>query len=427
MIPLIKNCNSDYSIVISEKPSKSQRWAANQLQKYLKEISSVEIPIKERSTISDRKTIILGNDEALLSSYLSQEELESLGIEGFHIKTIKDTLIIAGSEIRGTIYGVFSFLEAYLNCRFYSPNFEKIPKMSSITLPEIDDKQLPDFDYRLVTYMNLMEPHSSAKLKCNMNFFSEEKYGGSFKFSMQHMTHTFYQLIPPAKYYQDHPEYFALVNGKRQSFDAQLCLTNPNVIDISIQRVKKWIENDPYSRSFGIVQNDVDRYCRCDKCKALDEKEDSHAGSLLYFVNNIAQAIKEDYPDKFIHTIAYTYTEKPPKIIKPEENVIVVVCNMYPICLNHSIQTCPKNARFKRHLNGWLQLTENVLVWHYITDFKHYVLPFPNFSALAEDLAYYKNIGVKGFLGQAGFTDEQEFQNLRNYYLLKLCWNVQTT
>jgi len=423
---LVKNNKTEYSIFISKNASSSQEWAAKQLYKYLLKSSNCEFPIERGDKLSSSKVILLGDNQQLLNDLLSDFDLAELGEEGFYIRTLGDTIIIAGSEVRGTVYGVFEFLEKYVGCRFYAPNIEIIPEKQTIEIPEIDEMQLPDFEFRMVTYMKLMEPKSSAKLRNNMNPFSEEKYGGSYKFSMQHMTHTFYQLVSPKKYFKEHPEYFALVNGERQSYDAQLCLTNPEVIKIATEQVLKWIEIDPYSMSFGVVQNDVKRNCECSECKKLDQEQGSPSGSLLNFVNKIAKEVKKYYPDKFIHTIAYTYTEKPPKTLIPEDNVIVVLCHMHPSCDNHPLETCEIDREYVNHLKGWLEKTENIMVWHYVVDFKHYLLPFPNFYALSKDLPFYKKLGVKGFLGQAEFSSEQEFQELRNYTCLKLAWNVNT-
>ena len=61
-------------------------------------------------------------------------------------------------KVRGTVYGVFTFLEDYLGCRFYAPEIEIVPERDRIEIPDIDDIQTPDFEYRMVTYMHLMVP-----------------------------------------------------------------------------------------------------------------------------------------------------------------------------------------------------------------------------------------------------------------------------
>jgi len=224
-----------------------------------------------------------------------------------------------------------------------------------------------------------------------------------------------------------------LTDGERQRAFSQLCLTNPDTIRIATETVLRWIQEEPDAYSFGVVQNDWLNNCECDACKAIDDREGTPAGSLIYFCNEIAKVVAEKYPEvgldgrpmKMIHTIAYTYTEKPPKALKPAPNLVVTLCHMYPSCDSHPIEACPKDARYLQHLTGWLGLTENVMVWHYLVNFTHFSLPFPNFNAIRADLPMYARRGVKGFLGQAVPPGAgKEMSELRNYVCAKLAWNI---
>ena len=73
-------------------------------------------------------------------------------------------------------------------------------------------------------------------------------------------------------------------------------------------------QNDSYAEGRG---------CQCEKCRAIDEAEGTPMGSLLTFVNRIADAIKDDYPHVAVDTLAYRYTRKAPKTIVPADNVII--------------------------------------------------------------------------------------------------------
>ena len=74
--------------------------------------------------------------------------------------------------------------------------------------------------------------------------------------------HTFSRLVPPEKYFKDHPEYFSLVNGKRQNGYAQLCCTNPDVIRICTEEIRKAMRAQPQATVFSVSQNDCDKHCR---------------------------------------------------------------------------------------------------------------------------------------------------------------------
>lgn len=143
------------------------------------------------------------------------------------------------------------------------------------------------------------------------------------KVSFYRYSHTFEELVPPEKWFDSHPEYFSLVNGKRRREHSQLCLTNPDVLEICIEGVRRWMREHPECRIFSVAQNDWYGYCECEHCQAIDRREESHAGALLAFVNAVADAVRDEFPDNRIHTFAYLYSRKAPRFLRPRENVIV--------------------------------------------------------------------------------------------------------
>jgi hypothetical protein len=151
-------------------------------------------------------------------------------------------------------------------------------------------------------------------------------------------------------------------------------------------------------------------------------------GTQFWFVNQLAQRTAKVYPDKRIGTLAYTYTEAPPKDLTMHPNVAIWLCHMYPSCDSHSIQDCPLNATYKARAEAWSKIASHLYVWHYIVDFTHYYVPFPNFGALARDLRFYKSIGVEGIYLQGMGHDGGggEFSLLRPYYGMKLLWDPES-
>ena len=117
----------------------------------------------------------------------------------------------------------------------------------------------------------------------------DEARGGNI--SYRGFVHTFNALVPPERYFADHPEYYSEINGARVGPDhSQLCLTNPDVLRIATQTVRQWIKESPNASIISVSQNDWHNYCQCEKCSALAEKEGSQAGPLLHFVNAIAES-----------------------------------------------------------------------------------------------------------------------------------------
>jgi hypothetical protein len=425
MLQFVENGTTEYHVVLSTSASPSQQFAAAEFCKYFHQCTQNEIPLLIQDTDIPKKSLILG-DHPLISTLLPDFDLNSLEEEGFAFKTIEEYIIIIGSKTRGTIYGVYSFLEEFFKIKFYSNDYIVVHPLENLTISSLDNNEMPGFKYRIVTYLNLMDPDYAVTQKINLDPFLEEKHGGNFFISTAHMTHTFYQLVDPKIYYNTHPEYFALSNGVRIGNVGQLCLSNSSVVDIAVDSVLSWFKEDPRIQSVGVVQNDCAGFCECDNCRAIEEETGSHSGLLIDFCNKIANKVKEIYPDRFVHTIAYTYSLDPPINVEPAENLIVVLCDMYPTCADQkTIGDDPLTVPFLNALKGWLNITKHVMVWHYCVDFVHFLLPFPNFKSLYSDSQLYKKLGVEGLFFQAStqLGVYGEFEEFRNWFLDKILWN----
>ena len=79
-----------------------------------------------------------------------------------------------------------------------------------------------------------------------------------------------------------------------------------------------------------LTQHDNQKYCECENCKALDEANGSHAGTMITFVNTVAERVKAagDYDNVVFDTFAYQYTRKAPTAVVPREDVIVRLCSI---------------------------------------------------------------------------------------------------
>jgi len=419
---LADNGKSDYRIVIGERASPSEKHSAIELQKFLKEISGAEIPLITDQTSAIRHEIILG-DNAHLSELDTKIDWGKLGDEGFTIRTMNGRLIIVGGKLRGTMYGVYTFLQDYLGCRWFSSKVSRIPEMDRIELSPIDDTQVPVLEYREPFYTDAFDGNWTARNKMNSSTARLTKdHGGKITYS--HFVHTFNALLSPQEYFAEHPEYFSEVDGKRVSEHTQLCLTNPDVLRITIEKVRQWIKESPEANIYSVSQNDWHNWCQCANCRAIDDREESHSGTMLWFVNQVAEAIEKDYPDKSIDTLAYQYTRKPPKTIRPRENVIVRLCSI-ECCFSHTLEECEVNASFKKDIEGWSKISNRLYIWDYVTDFSHYIMPFPNLYVLKPNIQFFVNHGVKGIFEEGNYSGGGggEFAELRAYLLAKLLWD----
>ncbi len=420
-ITIAENGRSDYKIVVSREASPSERHAAEELRGFLKEMTGADLPILTDDAEMSGKEIILGRNGHLDGLNL-RVDWEELGDEGFRICTVPPHLVIAGGRLRGTMYGVYTFLES-LGCRWFAPGVSRIPKLERLSVSPMDEKQVPILEYREPYYTEAFDGDWAARNKANGSAQRlDEARGGKIKYS--HFVHTFYSIIPPDRYFKEHPEYFSEIDGKRTADRAQLCLTNPDVLRITIETVKRWIEESPDAMIFSVSQNDWGGWCQCPECRKVDEEEGSHSGTVIRFVNKVAEAIGKEYPDKFIDTLAYQYTRKPPRHVKPLENVMVRLCSI-ECCFSHPLASCPENESFRRDTEGWARVAHTLYVWDYVTNFAHYLMPFPNLRVLQPNVQFFVKNNVKGIFEEGNYSEGGggEFAALRSYLLAKILWD----
>ncbi len=419
-ITLADTGSTPYKIVIARGASLSVIHAAEELRMFLGRISAAPFKIAFDDIKQTEYEIIVGYNRHLSALNLDIDA-EKLGAEGFSLITSGKSLVIAGSDKRGCLYGVYTFLEEYLGCRFFTEDVTVIPERKKICLPEINDTQIPVLEYRESYFKDYWDGDFYARLKCNGNAGQLEEMHG-YKMEYCHFVHSFNALVPPDQYFGDHPEYFSEVGGKRIKEHTQLCLTNPDVLEIAKKTVRQWITRNPHASIISVSQNDWHNYCTCEKCSSVDKFEGSHAGTLLHFVNQIAESIEKDYPDIAIDTLAYQYTRTPPLHVRPRRNVIIRLCSI-ECCFSHPLSEC--DSSFQSDLIGWSKICGRLHIWDYVVNFAHTLSPFPNFRVLQPNIKFFIAHNVTGIFEEGNNSDREsgEFNALKQYILAKLLWN----
>ena len=140
-------------------------------------------------------------------------------------------------------------------------------------------------------------------------------------------------------------------------------------------------------------------------------------------MNAIADAVKDEYPDKIIDTLAYQYTRKPPAHVRPRPNVVVRLCSI-ECCFSHPLESDPFNASFRDDLEGWSKISRRLWVWDYVINYAHSILPFPNLYVLKPNIDFYIKHGVTGIYEEANYYSRGgELAELRTYILAKTLWD----
>lgn len=431
-IILADNGASEYVIVKGDEATESESFAAETLQKYLKQISGVEIPIvTDADTPEQEKEIIIGRTDREGDDTFTIDR-GYLGEDGLNIFVYNEKLVLAGGGNRGTLYSVFTFLEETQGCRWFAADLTVVPELTTVSArKDLNIEQIPIFYNRDVYWKCAFDSDFSVANKIN-GYVSRDlsgKYGGGMVYGGPFFVHTFAFLVPPAQYFDEHPEYYALTEGKRQTY--QLCLTNPDVLRIATESALGYLRQNPDADIISISQNDGEGFCECENCKAIDDAEGSQAGTLLRFVNAIAEVIEKEFPDVLVDTLAYDYTRKAPSITRPRENVVMRLCTI-ECCFSHPIADCPvldKSGKlFRDDIKAWKELCDNIHIWDYTTNFSHYIAPFPNIYVLQPNLQFFAENNVKSVFeqGNGKLDNNGEFSHLKTYLLAKLLWDPYT-
>lgn len=397
---------SDYRIVIPSKPSAGESKAALQFQSVFREISSVTLPIVPDSRPDSEKEIVIGNSTRL-EKIKSKSRFKDDEDDGFLIHTDQAKLFICGAGDNGLFYGVCSFFENYLGYRYYSPSVKHHPILNKVIINKIDDRQVPVFTFREMLFPARSD--SAYRQWHKLDTHSDGSWGM--------WVHTFDDLVPAAKYFDEHPEYFSEINGNRVR-DGQLCLSNPQVFDLVIENLRKKIIARPEALYWSVSQNDNFLACQCASCDSVAKKFGGQSGLMIWFVNRVAEL----FPDKIISTLAYQYTRHAPENIRPLPNVNIMLCS---IECNRSkpLRNDPSSADFVKDVKDWTRLTENILVWDYVVQFRNYISPFPNLRVLQPNLEFFAGKGCKLMFQQGSGSSLSEFSDLRAYMIAKLLWD----
>ncbi len=320
----------------------------------------------------------------------------------------KDIILEAADE-QEAVWGVYDFLETVCGCRYYTSTEEYLPFDGNLTVQFSKTAHTSPLVYREVYYRDYFHPEFAEKHKMTAAGAKDQVWG--------FWCHSFATLCPPEEYFDSHPEYFSLYEGKRVK-DSQLCLSNPEVFEIVKRNLAHYMAQKPECRFWSVSQNDNNAYCRCENCQKLDERDGTPMGSILNFVNRLAA----EFPDKVISTLAYWYSRKPPKITRPAQNVHIMLCNIeanrgLPIASDE----LSKDSR--EELLAWEQICPNISLWDYCIQFRNLVSPFPNLRVIPQNIRFFTAHNVKMLFSQSNREYEGEFSALRGYLLAKCMWN----
>ena len=420
-VTLMEGGSPAATIILPDKASKAEQNAAKELQSHLWQMAG-GAERKARKLEMRTETQGARGTKIYIKRTVRPQELnlglESLANHGFKIRSVEDGLVLCGKDDLGTEYAVYTFLEKNCDVRWFWPGElgQYVPRRPTVRVGRLRETHEPAFE---LTRLGRKGPW--RKRNKLLRHFSTS--GG----------HSWGRMLPPAKYGPTHPEYYALVKGTRErdwngyngQHAYQLCTSNPEVIRLSIEDVRRRFDRDPKLRMYCVGANDGGGFCECEPCVALgvgrakDQKDPTQpimTDRIWAYTNAIARAIKKSHPDRRLVQFAYSYYADPPRKEKPEDNVVPW------LALNCEGDYDPAYRKVQRQrIRAWSKLSRRLFIYEYFNHTWKLNLPRAMPKAIGEAIPFYRKCGATLFTGQSG--NDFATEGLNYYLAAKLLWD----
>jgi hypothetical protein len=326
---------SRYEIVLSDGATAAARLAATELQSFVEKSTGAKLPIVALAS-PDKPHLFVGPNAVSAAAGVAPDDLKP---GGFHLRVLGQDVHLVGQDTNGdptllnhnfpvqtgTLTAVYEFLERFLGVMFCWDDDlgTVVPRHATVTLPAVEITQNPAWGNRDLSYAPRDATYALYGRRLRLGWDQTMGFG-----------HNWYRILPAGKYGKEHPEYFALVNGKRVTeyemgdHGGQVCTSNPAVIDIFAQAAIDFFKANPEFTMFSVCPNDGGGFCECANCRAIDAgqfmKDDPTqpvlTDRMIHFYNAIAEKVAKVFPDKRLGAYVYSYYQNPPvreKIIHP--------------------------------------------------------------------------------------------------------------
>lgn len=421
---LFNNGKSTYTIVVADDASASEKFAAKELQEWISKVSGATLPIDAEGEKGHR--IVVGYNP-VTAELFPGTQAPAPADESFTVQSEGGDIFLWGGRQRGTLYAAYSFLEEELGCRWYTSTASLAPKRNKWTFRNLQRHEEPAITARNDFNYDAFNPLWAARNRSNaiMGEISadEDSLGGGYGYWGCHTLGN--NLLKSSTYFADHPEYYSLNAGGFRTPD-QVCLSNPDVLPIVIDNLRKYMRANPGNLVFDVSQNDNNSPCQCERCQAIkDQFGGEESGIMIWFVNQVAEAVKDEFPDKYVGTFAYQYTRKAPTGIRPADNVVVRLCSIEE-CQSHEIDGCELNRAFLEDLRAWSAIAPHLYIWDYVATYTQYLAISPNIWSFKSRIQAFRDNNAIGVMPQGNYqVPGGDWDPLKTWVLAKLLWNPE--
>jgi len=453
---IAENGQPKATIVISADAPDNVQFATRQLRYYIRKSSGAVLPLETDNWTTVGNVIAVGKNRFNSDGKLGFSKLRP---EGFRIKTDGNVLSLAGSDDAGTEFAVYEFLERFVGVRWLWPGElgEVVPRNDKIEIGSVDIIKEPDFIWRdrgpggalWGAHTGPTEMHARELLlgiterhQGRVRLWEKRNKWGGMKI---YGGHCLAEVFPPEKYAKTHPEYYALVNGRRdvpgEDYDykhgCQVCTSNPEVIKVAVEWASDFFDKHPDYDGVHMTLNDGGGFCECPNCLALDvggveqkagidAEEMKQAPSrrrvitdrVYTYLNQITEQLQKTHPGKYIVSMAYSRYTEPPERVKPNKYLIPQYC----LWSAYAHANAEEKAKHERIAAGWAKVSDKVGIYEYFINGS-----WPGLLRLApyrfaESIKWLYGHGITLYQTQSG--DEFGTNGLNYYVAGKLLWDT---
>lgn len=434
---LIDRGTAHATIVIPAEADAGAKHAAQDIQTVFKQMTGVRLAIAKDDRPVNGNRILVGNTR-FTEKIVSSAEQAELAEEDYVLRLAGRDLALVGGGPYGTIWATAE-LHHRLGARWYMPGDlgACVPRLETIGFKELDVKHSPSFPMRWIgkdTEWNLRNRTNRIDVPDLPPAFVV--YPGIY--------HTQERLVRNSKYGKTHPEFFALIDGKRstRAGERKLCNSNPDLPREIARNMAAMLKETPGIDLISLSPTDGQMWCECNACLALDDSAVDPEGSkvptdqrysrrqmILY--NRVAKELERQFPDQLILVGAYNTYTPPPRdaTVRAHKNLAVVICHYQPTaaCLAHAVNdpACKPNGRYLELIRSWQQHTPHVYFYEYYWKVNWLDLPWPITHTVAADIPYYKSINIEGVYTQ--YNTGSIWSNfIPMYVAARLLWDHTT-
>lgn len=429
-VTLLENGEVKATVVYSEGASESLIAAADFMAATLERMSGsngVRTAVKDGSESGFSIYVGMAANSAAI-------DLSDVNDDGYRLEIKPEGIYIVGKTDDAARNGIYDFLETHLECMYVSPENTYVPIFPTVKLALEEKTVNPTITWRKVYQYESVQNGWYERLKMNGTIVKEGENSIELYNEWGTWCHSSFEFVPPEEYFDEHPEYYAKFLGKRRyqfnvlgrTFPTHLCYTNEEVYQIAEAELVKRIEANPEVKFWDFsIMDTYFATCRCKECKKFNKEAGSEMGTLLAFLNRLADSIKDDYPDVYLSTLAYQRVKNPPKNMKCAPNLCINVCafpgtQSYPYSTEGGIKA---SREFAERVVEWGKICDNILVWDYVVNFTHLKLPFPNFEFQKENLGFYLENNIRFVFHQGSREPMDENAEMRTYLLSRQLWD----